>query len=616
MASQSAFASTAVYERDLIDRVQAAFGNQMAPSTGDRGIGPAGLRCGTPLLMEIKWAWPNLTEPTRAAIANMVQLSRPTLAEYYDTPDGHFRVHFSRTGTDAINMSYGVGDGNVPVYILNCAHILSQVVQKEIVDLGFRFPVSDSVPRHGEDPRFDIYFQALGSTFYGLTYPDTIINNGLGKAFWASSYMVLHSDYSTLQGYQNHPFDAMAVTVAHEFHHACQWTYDAFEAEERTVGGSEQLFPWWLELSAVAMEDVVFDSINDYYAYLPWFFNYPGVSLRAFAHGTSTDAFHPYGSAVWGLFLAKKYGPTVLREIWEACGQKPGFNTFEAYQQVISSHGSSFRQAWAEFLVWNFYTGSRATDWAYHDGHDYPLIFAPVSQQYATFPVSDTASASGYPLPADEFAAAYMRFVAPHSDTALTFRFELSPYQPSDFSQWMVVTAGVKGQLEPIIQTWDGSAEVVVPQWNSYDELLVIATPFKSNPTQDVLDRNLGFYFNVSDSLAERSSVTEIRKIYSNPLVLGADGSGAPFQVEVARAQSVPVTMRVFTLDGHEVRGGKDDTDDSNQLYKEAGRSNVTMTWNGTTRDGHPVAHGIYLALLQIGDHHELVKVAVESQNK
>lgn len=605
-------AANPAYEQGLIDRVTAAFGPQ-APAVTEPGAerGPH-RRCGSPLLLEIRIAWPELSEPTRQAIAAQVQFDRPQLSEQYDTPDGRFRLHFNRTGDDSVNMSYGVGAGDVPVYILNCVDLLMQVVRTENDTLGFRFPLSDQLARPGEDSRYDIYFQRLPLDYYGLSYPDTVIYSASSGTYLAPSWMVLRTDYSDLYGYRDRPFEAMAVTLAHEYQHACQWTYDALEAEARRdrTQDSLRLYPWWSELSATAMEDIVFDNVNDYIAYLPSFFNNPWMSLRVFANSATAEGLHPYASAIWGLFLAQRHKPVILREIWDVCGEKSGFNTFDAFRTVLarSPYNSSFEAEWATFLVWNFFTGSRWASWSYADGRSYPALAGLDSVVYSHYPIADTSSLIGYPRDPDELAAAYLRFVPAYSDTSTTFNLDVAP---EELEEWMVVTAGINGTSRPEVHYTQSVFDPIhVEHWDSYEELLVIVSPFKRDPQQDKLDRHLTFSFAVADTVVDHR-VTTIHKVYSNPLVLSGEGTDEAFRVQVLRAEPVPVSMHVFTLAGQLVRGGAED-----DMYRPAGRTAVTMTWDGTNRDARRVASGIYLALVQYGDKKEVVKVAVKNTGR
>ncbi|MEW5702502.1 MAG: MXAN_6640 family putative metalloprotease [Candidatus Zixiibacteriota bacterium] len=605
-----AFAGNPAYEQDLINRVTMAFGAGIRPEPVPEP-GPH-RRCGSPLLLEVRIAWPELSESARQAISVQVQTTRPQLSEYYDTQDGRFRLHFNRTGPDSIDMVYGVGPGNVPVYILKCDSLLQRTVAEEIDTLGFRFPISDAIGRSGEDPRYDIYFFKFSgymADYYGLSEPDTVYFNTTSGTYVASSWIALRSEYSSLYGYATRPFDAMAVTIAHELNHACQWSYDALEAEARRSGSDDlpTLYPWWLEVTAVAMEDIVFDNVNDYVAYLPAFFNNPWMSLRAYANNSGPEGLHPYASGIWALFLAQRHDPVILREIWEECGQKSGFNTFEAFRTALerSPYNSSLDVEWAAFLVWNYFTGRNWAPWSYEEGRDYPELAGLDSVVYSEYPAGDTSSILHWPRSPDEEAASYLRFVPVYSDTVTTFTLQLFP---EGIEEWMVVTAGINGTAQPTINfTRSVFDPIRVEHWDAYEELLVIVSPFKLDPTQDRLDRRLRFSFAVQDTLVD-NRVTSIHKVYSNPLVLADEGGGDAFRVQVLRAESVPVSMHIFTLAGQVIRGGAED-----DMYRSPGRTAVTLSWDGTNRQSRRVASGVYLALIQYGDKREVVKVAVKN---
>ncbi|MCH7733225.1 MAG: hypothetical protein IIB44_12085, partial [Candidatus Marinimicrobia bacterium] len=88
-----------------------------------------------------------------------------------------------------------------------------------------------------------------------------------------TSYMVLRNNYEGFYDVSNiygpiSEFEAVQVSVAHEFFHSIQFGYDGWEAV------------WLLEATATWMEDEVFDDVNDNYQYLlPWFQD-PKVSLN------------------------------------------------------------------------------------------------------------------------------------------------------------------------------------------------------------------------------------------------------------------------------------------------------------------------------------------------
>ncbi len=612
--------SDSAYENNLIERASATFGRVGQASGMEPGFEQV-IKCGTPLIYEIRMNWPNLSAPTRAKIASVVSLERPVLAERYDTPDGRFRIHFTRYGSDSVNMTFGVGAGRVPNYVLRCAALLDTVVTREITDMKYRYPISDRVPRPQEDPRYDIYMTNLGPLFYGITYPDTLVIGQTSRQL--TSWIEISSDYTQLPGYSARPFDAMAVTIAHEFFHAIQWTYDADEAEYR--GGV--FYPWFHEISSTWMEDMVFTRVNDYYAYLANFFQYPWISLRVIgnSHDPFPEQLHPYASAIWGRFLSERYGEDIVREIWEECGNVPRFNTFEAFESTLSKHGTSFAAGWAEFLVWNYYTGQRAAPWSYSEG----AAFAPppsyyggqlpdtLIARYGRYPLEDSSSRSlRAPFNADELAASYLMFTPP---TGASRDFHLQINTTVFPNEMIVIAGGSDSAGKPHIEfTTDASHTVTVPDWAVCGDILVIVSPFKSNVSQDVLDRNIAYRLVANDSLPERSVLavcdtssqppgpSAILKIYSNPLHLPADADSL-FGVDVTiplHASLDDVSMKIFTPDGRLVSG---------KMRPIPGSRPARLRWNGRSSDGKLVASGIYLALVQFDGKKEVVKIAVRN---
>ena len=602
-AADATAAVDAAYQQSLIERVRQLFPSP-ATTQPDSDNSATTVKCGTPLILEVWHAWPDLNEETRRILGAAIQLERPELNEIYDTPDGLFRLHYSRTGADSVDMTDGVGAGNVPIYVLNCADLLTDVVDVEIDQLGFRYPVSDSVGAPGEDPRFDIYFIDYNLGLYGLTVPDNIVKMGDEESFWATSHMRIHSQFRDIPPYRNNPYDAMAVTLAHEFHHSSQWTYDVGEAEVR--GASS--YPWFLEASAVAMEDFVFDDVNDYYAYLTSFYDNPWMSLRVFANSPTAEGFHPYASAVFFIMLAQRYDQVMLREMWEECGDVSEFNTFDAIRTVMGTRGTTFEVEWAEFLIWNYFTGGRNRAWAYQEGQSYPEVPQNLLAQYDTYPMADTSSLIGAPRSVDELAGQYFIFRPPPTDTSITFRTLVTPR--SAFDEWMVVTAGINGISKPMITyTQDISAPIEIPHWDTYDEILMVVSPFKADPQEDALTRRLDYIVAVADTFETISPRSAVWKVIPNPFPI-ATGSAEKIRIYVDRASAVEVSMDIFTIDGRLVRGGEKDG-----MHVPANTGRVSLEWDATNRDNELVASGVYLALVRIGDKREVVKLAVRNES-
>jgi hypothetical protein len=192
----------------------------------------------------------------------------------------------------------------------------------------------------------------LGKT-YGYTTPD----NEVVEGGTSPSFMTIDNDYVFVNPAANRGLPALKVTIAHELHHVIQighygfWFDDAF----------------YHEITSTWMEDVVYPDVNDY-------FNYTGASWGHYRNPetpfTSSDGFIMYSRATWGHYVAKRFGIDVMRETWI-----PSVRPQLAIDQALRAHGSDFGTAYAEWSLWNYYTGVRSNPSKYYaDGAWYPPI--------------------------------------------------------------------------------------------------------------------------------------------------------------------------------------------------------------------------------------------------
>jgi hypothetical protein len=291
-----------------------------------------------------------------------------------------FRVHFDTTGLDApalVDTSGARIAGTARAYVDSVFSALARVVSIEIDSLHYLPPASDGTL--GGGPEYDIYIEDLGS-MYGETFPDEAVEEG-GRT---SSSITIDNDFSFVRPVSNRGMGGLRVTLAHEFHHALQignygyWTQDAY----------------FYEITSTWMEDVVYPEVNDYYNYLKATWGQFRNPERPFNYN---DSYIPYSRAIWGHFIAKRYGADVMRETWEDIAlARPHI----AADQALRTHGSDFAEAIAEWSLWNYYTGSRARpDKYYTDGADYPeMIQTPIEFTGSAYdqPGSLRGAASNY----------------------------------------------------------------------------------------------------------------------------------------------------------------------------------------------------------------------------
>jgi len=245
-------------------------------------------------------------------------LDRPITDTSFVTPSGNFRIHFSKSGSDA------------PGYdIRELAKAADSAYNYEVNILGFSSPPNDA--GRGGDNRYDIYVLNLSSGEYGYTQFDSLLTNDRYACF-----TVIDNDFGS--GYNTHGIDGARVTVAHEFHHAIQVGDYIYRADDN----------YYYELTSTSMEKFVYSSLNDYISYMDSYFRNP---QRAFA---SNDG---YNIAIWHLFLRDRFGIGIIKNIWELMPQK---RALQCIADAIQSAGSTFKVEFNQFGVWTYYTGIRA----------------------------------------------------------------------------------------------------------------------------------------------------------------------------------------------------------------------------------------------------------------
>jgi hypothetical protein len=260
----------------------------------------------------------------------------------------HFCVHWVVQGLDAPEAGDRDGDG-VPDYVETVLRVAERVHSVENGKLGWREPRSDG-RQGGRNGKTDVYLSQIGGELFGYAAPDR------GQATEQHriprrlhGYLVLDNDYSAFEFPRTKPLEDLQVTFAHEYNHILQFGYDAYQD------------PWFAEASATWVEDQVYNGINDYLRYVRrW--------VRLWETPLTTNSIKEYGSAVWNQWLARRYGPEIIRKAWAgAIDARPGGFSVGSYQRALRSSGSSdfshdfarFAAALAEWRTGNGFRESR-----------------------------------------------------------------------------------------------------------------------------------------------------------------------------------------------------------------------------------------------------------------
>lgn len=564
------------YENEIIEEVKSVFQTKGIEEKVERPI------CATPLFMEIRHNWDRFSAKTREVLKPYFE--RPTLEYTYDTP--HFKIHYDTQGDNAVPNEDWVD---------SCAKVLEHVWDMEVNVLGYKAPPNDSLHpapiNNGGDSKYDIYLLSLNPQILGYTAWDSLL--WANPASW-TSYIVLDNDYSVDDyGSLHTHVEWLQVTFAHEFFHAIQLGYDPYEYDP------ERRYSYWMEMSAVWMEDMVYDDVNDYLGYLSAFFNEPWLSLKTFRDQLDP---HPYGSCVWPIYLSEKFGRDIIRDIWEKCAEVPGNNVIDppspdgksATDKALEARGSNFDEAFREFTVWNYFTADRARpDVFYSEGDQFYFgtpIMVRVDAVHTGYPVNVTS----IPHPPENLGSNYVVFVP---DVALgeggmkidfvghsgDYKVSVLGYRPYPLPPFETTIF-----LDPFSMT--GTIDFY--NWNVYNPIVMIPAVITRSPNYSW---TYEYQANYDSSLHGESPLPQEDKIlqnYPNPFVIATESDSTFFPFVLSSPSRV--RLDIFTLGGERLKTLVPKNDPEYPVGEYLDRI-YAVPWDGKNENGEYVSSGIYL---------------------
>ena len=316
-------------------------------------------------------------------------LERPQSQTSTVSPGGFFRVHYDLTGNNVLGY-----DLNLLLQALDSAYNF------EINFLGYPSPPSDGA--EGGDDKYDIYVQNLAG-LYGYTQFETKVSDSR----W-TSFMVIDNDYV---GYYSSGINGARVTVAHEFHHGIQGGNYAPTGSNSPFRNSDVFY---YEITSTAFEEFVFDDVNDYYAYMPSYFQNPETAMSL------NDG---YNLAIWNIYLQNNFGFDILKRQWELI---PGNDALKAIAISIDENGSTFGNELNKFGIWTYFTNLRNIypGEYFEEASNYPIITPTATMSFT--PPSDIYNMTIAPV-----ANYFLRINLPSSDGVFYSIITNSDYQKS-----------------------------------------------------------------------------------------------------------------------------------------------------------------------------------------
>ncbi len=349
------------------------------------------------------------------------------------------------------------------------------------------------------------------------------------------------------------------MTLAHELHHALQignygfWTNDVF----------------LYEITSTWMEDVAYTDVNDYYNYLAasWgHFKNPDKSF------TSNELIM-YSRSIWGHYISKRFGIDVMRQTWE---QVRLARPMAAIDNALRLQGVGVPAAFAEWTLWNYFTGERADPVKYYgEGAAYPLI----SQS----PVEFTPPSRDLQGTLSPFASRYYQVIrGTDTVTIIPGNIDLALSLQSPLPTLPYVLRLRNTQADP-------SYHPVIP--GLYCKL-------------DVADIAAWSIWYVDQDTA--------RSNYDPEVLVEGRPFPNPFTVDGRTQVYFPVNSLT------QVQGSMYIFDAGNILVRTAGPTASVMylgkqmfSWDGLVEGGRPASSGIYVYVIELPDRRLMGKIAV-----
>ncbi len=321
----ASLAGAAQAKTDAIDEV-------LARIIGDTGE-PTAIKSGTPYIVGALQGDDEIAAAMKTAVT---ENGRPEMDAHADSPSGHFRVHYDLSGTNAPDMDDTDFNG-IPDYIDSTCVYLDYAWDLIVNDLSYASPKSDGLLGGGLSGMVDCYIKHLqsgASYYYGLSKPDT----AYGKT---SSWIEIDNNFAEA-AYSTKGYEALKITTAHEFFHVIHFSY---------YGTSSSL--WWMEQTAVWMEDRAWDDVNDYLYYLGEIFSNRNKPIN-----TNDRTGFYYSASIFAIHVAEYYGDDMIRKLWNKFRDEQSAD-IQDFNTILPD---GVPQALSDLAVWMYFTGYRSND--------------------------------------------------------------------------------------------------------------------------------------------------------------------------------------------------------------------------------------------------------------
>ncbi len=500
-------------------------------------------KCGLFLINFVKQNLELFSPEQQQAISSIT--GRPSVPFSINSPSGRFKIHYDTASTERPKY---LSTLSISENLALIASAIDSVYNFEVNFLGYPPPPADF--GSGGDDKYDIYIVNLGGGLYGYTESEA----GLGNQRF-TSFMVIDNDYA---GYYSSGINGARVTLAHEFHHGIQMGNYILRFDDT----------YFYEITSTSMEEFVFDDINDYYAYMPSYFNNP---QRAFAENDG------YNLAVWNLYLKETFGFDIIKRQWQLM---PAQRAMNAINTSLNELNTSFKHELNQFGIWTHYTKHRAVPGRFfEEASKYPII-KPLSTIIFTSPEKTVS------INSKATANNFIRFVNQQSG--------------KNDSIYVLITNGdVNGAVNNINQLYSFTYslfDTAVPGTNqinqNYFSKFSTESPFLWSITE-ILDTTV----KILDPQRKTSYP------YPMPYSYKKYSEHTPIKIPVSSENSTTVGLYIYTTSMELIY--------SNGEMPRSVNNKNEINWRVRNNDGKKLASGVYIYVIKDGDEVQKGKLVI-----
>jgi hypothetical protein len=317
----------------------------------------------------------NRYDATIKAIQKGERILKPDLPFSYVSNNNHFRVHYTLSGSDAVD-SVDLNRNGIPDYVDATAETLEYTYTIQIDSMGFPSPPNNG--ENGMDP-YDVYLIDLSKQgYYGLTTSELSLPGSTNQHRYTLTYIELDNNYSKADktgngspSFNTFELDALKITAAHEFQHAIHLA---------NYGMNDQLYDVSLyEMFCTWIEAYHYPEIKDYHYYVKNFFLQP--KEYRFGQRYSTNVASGYANALFFEYLHEKskeksLGFRPLLDFWVNIDRM--VLPYRALELSLAYNGLPLHELWCGYLERVYHTGKRAQGkdprTLFNDAESFPLL--------------------------------------------------------------------------------------------------------------------------------------------------------------------------------------------------------------------------------------------------